>query len=123
MQPELKDLTTVEGEFIDDLVYVEGEDFEVSLLASIGVSGEKGADLFYLTAMSPSMIESLAKDGPRFLRHYLIMRSFDAASVRDAIERLCRRTNGADWDEISGKLARYMAWEYEDYQELKAPGG
>jgi hypothetical protein len=119
MQGELRSLTTVEGDLIDDLVFVEGEDFEIGLLAEIGPKGEEGAELFYLTALSPSIVGNLAKDGPRFLRHFLVMKSFDESTAKDAVERLCRRTNGPDWKSVAEKLARYMAWEFEDYQELE----
>jgi hypothetical protein len=119
MQPDLKDLTTADDEPLDEIIFVEGEDFELSLLASIGPQGDGGADLFYLTALSPSKVESLTKDGPRLFRHYLVMKSFNATTVREVIESLCHRTNAANWHEVAGKLARYMAWEFEDYQQRK----
>jgi hypothetical protein len=114
LQPELRDLSTTAGE-LEDLVYVSGEEFDICLDVEIGLVGEAGADLFYVSAISPSAMAAMTKDGPRFLRHKLLMDSFNAASAKEAIERLCRRCNGPDWDTIAEKLARYMQWEYEDY--------
>lgn len=120
MRAELRSLTTETGDDLNGIVYVEGEEFQVALCASIGPYGQKGEDIFYLTAMSPGAIADEANKGPRLLRHILLMKSFSEKSARTMIEKLCNSTSGEDWNAVALKLSRFMAWEFEDYREAKS---
>lgn len=92
--------------------FVDGEDFCVGLVVEIGIRGEQGADLFYLTACSPSEITAIADQGPRWMRSRIVTKELNYRLAWDFIDRLCRRTSGKDWDEIARKLVRFMDWEF-----------
>lgn len=116
MNPELKSIASVD---VDDLTtwQPDGDDFSITLDLEIGVRGEPGADLFHLYVTSPAWLQrSLAGGGMADGRHTLITTAYGYAKVLAWIDGVLARCAGADWAEISARLARYFAWEYEDYE-------
>lgn len=99
------------------LVYVEGESFDVYLTATVSDRPGPGGDNFGITVISPEKLCEMAEQGPRFLRHYLLMTRFDLATVTYQIEKLCHSCPGADWNAADTKLSQYMHWEFESYRE------
>jgi hypothetical protein len=116
MKVEIRELSSPDIFDLDDAFFPEGAPFSILLVAAIGEVGGKGADLFYVVAISAEALREKAAEGASFLRHYLLMNSFDAKAARRAIERLCERNSGPDWPAIAAKLSRYMKWEFEDYR-------
>lgn len=115
--PELKSIMSID---VDDLAtwQPEGDDFSVTLDMEIGVRGEPGADRFHIYVTSPAWLErSLAGGGMVDGRHTLLTTSFNYSRILAWIDRILARSAGADWTEVSARLARYFEWEFEDYKE------
>jgi hypothetical protein len=55
--------------------------------------------------------------GFEFMHSYLVLSRWDSSLVERAISDLCLHTEGADWQEVAGKLSRYGSWEFADYSE------
>lgn len=51
-----------------------------------------------------------------FLHHYLLMASFDAASVKEQVLKICKMSEANDWESAVSKLRKYLSWEFEGYQ-------
>jgi hypothetical protein len=47
---------------------------------------------------------------------------YDYTLIRQAIQEICDAATGPDWQTLAGFMARYGAWEFEDYSMPKAPG-
>lgn len=113
MKAELKDLGSPD---LDRLGPPHDDDFHVVFIASIGMAGETGEELFQFVVASPTCLRRQVEIKPQFLRHTLLMESFDVVAVRRVVEELCDSATGADWKTIAGKLSRFMHWEFEDYR-------
>lgn len=57
------------------------------------------------------------KEGPVCKRHMLIVNRFDAREIRDSIEKIIAKSDRPTFEESSNILAKFFAWEYEDYQK------
>ena len=44
------------------------------------------------------------------------MERWDWEVVERAINDLCVRTEGDDWNQVATKLSRFGFWEFEDYR-------
>jgi immunity protein 8 of polymorphic toxin system len=92
------------------------ERFRLAIGAVIGPAGEPGGDLFYFDVTTGSW---LADDRPpkdfEFARQLRLTR-WDYDVVWRAIADLARRAEGDTWAEITAKLSRHAAWEFEDYR-------
>jgi hypothetical protein len=70
---------------------------------------------------SPSWVaEQPLEKGFGFQRHVLLLSRWDGGLVHRAIGDLCRRTEGATWNEVAVKLSRFGQWEFENYQRPTA---
>ncbi|ACS84126.1 immunity 8 family protein [Musicola paradisiaca] len=93
----------------------EVNDFNLSLVLSIGPVDEVGTNYFYLNVCTP---EWLCKHRwlPELMRHTLLVRKYDLDEIKKTITDYIDQCEGEDWMEIAQKLSRVFAWEYEDYQ-------
>jgi hypothetical protein len=120
VRAELKDLDTADSPDGDLASFSpeDGEHFALTVTASIGPAGERGAELFDFRVCSPSWLAAgKLQKGFAFQRHTLLVERWDAELVERAIADLCLRTEGESWDEVAMKLSRYGHWEFEDYRE------
>jgi hypothetical protein len=94
-------------------------DFALDVQALVGQVGEGGEESFAFTVTTPTWLAGHAGDGKgfTFLRHVLLVESWDAKLVERAIRDLVGNTTGADWNEVAMKLSRFGYWEFEDYRE------
>ena len=112
LYPEIKSIISTEydyGALPEDL-----EDGEVSIDVEIGIKGQEGADIFYLTAITPKAISG--RPEKKWGRGYLIMPSFSWKEVNSSLEKLLMHCSGEDWKEISTKLSKELLWEYDNYK-------
>lgn len=94
------------------------ENFSILVQAMIGPEGEDGSETFDFVVCSPQWLEdNVPEEGHLFARHHLILKSYSYKTIWHAIERLCQRTWGRNWEEVANKLAQYGHWEFEDYQD------
>ena len=98
------------------------EDFTILVQAFIGQAGKPGEDAFSFQVCTPRSLEDTARrqlaKGFWFARNLLVLERYDYQVLCRAIIGLCRSTSGRSWDEISVKLSRWGAWEFEEYQPL-----
>jgi hypothetical protein len=106
--PDTDDLTL--GAFHPD----DHEHFILRVGAYIGPSDGTGDELFTFTVCSPSWVADLKLEkGFGFQRDTLLLDRWDPQLVERAIGDLCRRTEGATWQDVAQKLSRYGRWEFD----------
>ena len=117
MRAELKSLDSAAAldglrEFHPD----DPESFEIEVAATVGPPGVGGGDLFNFSACTARWLQTYPPEkGFAFLHGYLLLTRWDFNVLERAINDLCFRTEGSDWDEVATKLSRYGRWEFEDY--------
>lgn len=119
MKAEIKKLYSLEIEDeIGSYRPAERCNFGTWIRLSVGPTDELGADYFDLFVCTPQWIsEELAKHPVvQWGRHFLIVKEYNLAVIADQLERMVQRCSGDDWQEISLKIARFAAWEFEDYK-------
>ena len=119
MRADLRGLDTADAPGGDLRAYQPGDaaHFALAITASIGATGETGAELFQFTVCSPSWLaEDPLPKGFAFLRHTLVVERWDPDIVERAMRDLCLRTEGDNWNEIAVSLSRFGHWEFEDYR-------
>ena len=91
--------------------------FHVLASVTIGEVDTAAADDYSIGICTPIWIDHhIQIMGPLLGRHLLIVNRFDAEEIRACIEKFisqCERENPA---ETNAMLARFFAWEFEDYQ-------
>ena len=114
MRAELKEISADE---VDIRFYVpdEPECFFITLRLRIGAEDSDSGDDFEIFVCTPTWLERNIWE-PMWGRHFLIVRAFNYQSIADTIIKGVSRCEGESWLEVAGKLARFYAWEFEDYQ-------
>lgn len=96
------------------------ECFGISVQAMIGARGEDGEESFDFLVCTPRWLaDEVARERYALGRHHLFLPRYDYALMQRAIEDVCARATGPDWDTVAGHLARYGLWEFEDYREYQ----
>ncbi|WP_425647295.1 immunity 8 family protein [Agrobacterium leguminum] len=95
-------------------------DFCIGMDATIGVEGGTGGDIFSFEVCSPRWFQANRAQSPTFARHVLFVNQYDEYAIKRAVEEIVDRASGENWDEIASILARYMFWEFEDYEPYRA---
>jgi Immunity protein 8 len=92
------------------------EDFGISIRAILGPADGGGEESFDFFVCSPPWLARY-RPGKGFLwpLGHLIVWTWDYQLVSRAIHDLCVHNEGATWDEVAGRIARYGQWEFEDY--------
>lgn len=86
--------------------------------AEIGPEGEPGAEVFRFYVCTPTALAQMTQDGEyRFGRHLLIVKEFDWDLTVLAINKLVSSFDEPDWHALGTKIAKYGAWEFEDYTD------
>ena len=97
------------------------ENFGLSIRLEVGPVGSDAADSFDLFVCTPYWTqEQLAKEGPVWGRHTLLILEYDYDLILQAVTRRIDACQGKNWHEVANNLARFTAWEFEDYQEPAA---
>ena len=93
-------------------------DFGILVQAMIGPEDEEGEESFDILVCTPSWLANeVPTDGHLWGRHYLFVTRYDFAAIESAVRKLCDSAEGPDWSAVAAVLARYGAWEFENYQE------
>ncbi|MEZ0600800.1 immunity 8 family protein [Paraburkholderia sp. IW21] len=119
MKVEIKKLYSLEIEDeISSYWPAETYNFGTWIRLSVGPTDELGADYFDLFVCTPQWLsEELEKDPvAQWGRHSLIVKGYNLAAIADQLDRMVQRCSGDDWQEIAVKIARFAAWEFEDYK-------
>lgn len=72
---------------------------------------KKGGDNFQLHVVTPNNLH-----GCDSAKHAIVLNSYKWESVLEEVHKILNECHGADWAEVSAKLAKHMRWEFENYQ-------
>lgn len=126
MRAVLKDLNI----FDTDMNYLFPEDpqnFVGIVEAEIGPNDSTGSERFSAMVCTPAWfaenVLTLKKQDlthetfyeTAFGTHYLFVLEYDAATIRQTIERLIKIDGRGEWSKVAKRLSRHMAWEFDDY--------
>lgn len=94
------------------------ENFGLSIRLEVGLVGSDAVDLFDLFVCTPHWIqEQFAQEGSVWGRHILLIPKYDYDLILQAVTGRIDACQGKNWLEVANKLARFAAWEFEDYQQ------
>lgn len=117
MKQILKSIFLFDSDSFQEFVPEIPHNFHVLASLTIGDESEAGGSDYSLGICTPTWLDHRVQNaGPLPGRHLLIVNRFDAAEVRASIEKIisqCERQNPAETNAV---LARFFAWEFEDYQ-------
>lgn len=117
MKPRLKVIFTHTGASLEDTAPEIPHNFHVLVHLTIGPDDQDGGHDYSLGVCTPTWLNHTGQHaGPIWGRHLLIVNEFDAGEIRKAIENMIVQCQRPDWAETASVLARYFAWEFEDYQ-------
>lgn len=91
-------------------------EFCVAAEAMIGPQSENGTEIFSFEVCSPRWFERHRGDKGMFVRHVLLVNEYDEQIIKNAVTDIVEKASGATWRQVATKLARYMFWEFEDYE-------
>jgi hypothetical protein len=120
IQTKIKSIEITEVRDLDPAKYVpeDPEDFRCTCGLTIGPANSEGGEQFYLTVCSPKALAKAAeKDGFVWGRHYFIVPEYNLKTITGIITKFVSRCSGGTWKDVAGKLSRFVAWEFEDYQK------
>jgi hypothetical protein len=76
-----------------------------------------GADDYRILGCTPDWIKQVCRHEKVVSgRHMLIVLEYDIEEIKSAIDRSVEECNGRDFEEMANKIARFAAWEFEDYK-------
>jgi hypothetical protein len=95
----------------------DSANFRIVLQAMIGGDDEDEAEeSFDFLVCTPLWLSKNIVAGEYIWgRHYLLVAVYDFALIQKAVQDVCDAATGPDWETVAGILARYGAWEFEDY--------
>ena len=115
MKAEIKAYERTDNE---DLSSYEPEDKQVfgfTLLFSIGIKGQKGADYFEVDVASPGFLEHLLPQ-PFFLRHTVLATYYNIPTTVALMTQYVEALEEESWEQLASKISRVARWQFEDYQ-------
>jgi len=82
-----------------------------------GPENETSADDFRLFVCTPTWLrnECFTKEAI-WGRYMLIVSEFDLHTIGGRIGQLVEKCAGTEWLDVARNIARFAAWEFEDYQ-------
>jgi hypothetical protein len=92
------------------------EDVFDLLTLTIGMTGERGASLFYTTIATPEALKARAPEDPTvmFSRAVMIVSEYDWHTIDAGLKVILKACEAPTWSEATERLLRYFTWEYED---------
>lgn len=107
--PDVRDLECFRPE---DQTY-----FGLLIQAMIGPEGGPGEEAFDFILCSPTWLrDHLGNDGARWCHGILVTQQYDYTTLYQAVQKLCRQTDGESWDEIANRLGHFTNWEFDSYR-------
>lgn len=117
MKAVLKALHSLELE--DDLLNFWPKDpssFGTWIRLAIGPDDEDGSEFFDIFLCTPDWLKTeCAAQKYVWGRHTLFTDEYDFVQIKAEIVRLIEKCAGEKWTEIAISIAKFTAWEYEDY--------
>lgn len=118
MQAELRQLTTIEGDFLENLKQRD-RSFCHWLRALVGPSGSAGEESFDFAVCSPAWLKDELKRNPTVDRRcMLVVDTFDPNEIEAQVRERIAQASGDNWPAVAAKIAQWSHWEFDGYREL-----
>jgi hypothetical protein len=115
MQAELRQLLTVEGDFLEELQQRD-EVFCHWLRALVGPSGSPGEESFDFAVCSPAWLKNELERNPNVDgRYMLVFVTFDPKEIEAHVRGRIAQASGDTWSAVAAKIAEWSHWEFDDY--------
>jgi hypothetical protein len=105
---------------VDDLEsYQPGDPENFGLLVQVmaGPADGPGEESFDVMVCTPGWLaERVRSGGPLIGRHYLIVDTYDFATIETVLANAVESEEAPTWNELGERLGRIGKWEFEDYQ-------
>ncbi len=84
----------------------------------VGPENEPGSEAFDVLLCTPDWLRDELVAEPRAMwgRHMLVVATYDLDAIEAEVRNAVQRCSGANWAEITQKLSKLGAWEFEDYR-------
>lgn len=93
------------------------ESFGLWVEFSVGIKDEDGADDFRIFVCTPEWLKNECTPVRSIWgRHMLIVSEYNIDLIKAEIDQCVENCTGENWPTIAPKIARFAAWEFEDYQ-------
>lgn len=113
MKPELKFIDGSGFDWIDYKPEFE-RNFEAWLELGIGPVSENSSELFQIRICTPLWLAEQTEDqGSFWSSNTMIVDRFCRSQIEEELKQMLRRIEGDSWPEVSKKLQKFMASEYE----------
>lgn len=91
--------------------------FSTWIRLAIGPENEKGSDFFDLLICTPSWIKAQCDENKSLQRrHMMMVAEYDYLKIKSELIRQIDNCSGENWASIAKKIAKFAAWEFEDYK-------
>ncbi|SRR6266481_7710122 len=122
MKTLLKSIFTFRGTALREFIPENPSNFHVLVHMTIGPDNQDGGHDYSLSICTPTWLDhNIQHTGPIWGRHLLLVNHFDEKEIYVSIEKVIAQCGRSDWAETSVVLARFFAWEFEDYQPFPTP--
>jgi Immunity protein 8 len=110
MKPIINRYDCVDHDPIDSWVPEDPANVDFWMNFTIGSGGAAGDD-FQVHVLTNSQVERSIST-----QYAIILPIYRWDLLLAVVEKILDHCQGEDWVEVSGKLSRYMHWEYQDYK-------
>ena len=120
MRAQLKEIYSLHiPEMLKDFQPEERGNFGIPIRLMVGLEGSEQSESFDIFVCTPTWIQGqLCEGGPMWGRHMLIVEEYDFERILQTLSGQISACTGKDWSEVANKIARFAAWEFEDYRPL-----
>ena len=117
MKAVLKSIFTFRGAALEEFAPENSSNFHVLVHMTIGLLNQDGGHDYSLGICTPTWLDHHVQHvGPTSGRHLLVVNHFDEVEILASIAKIIDQCERANWRETAAVLARFFAWEFEDYQ-------
>jgi hypothetical protein len=122
MRAKLKEMYSLELSVkLEEYRPDDHKNFSLSIRLIVGPEGSESGESFDIFVCTPDWIkEQFTQESCLWGRHMLIVPAYDHFLILRKVWHQIAACQGKDWDEFATKLARFGAWEFEDYQPYAA---
>jgi hypothetical protein len=118
IRAKIKYIEITESPDLNPVNYIpdDFEDFGCTLCLKIGPANADGEELFYLTVCTARWLaRACESDGFLWGRNHLIVPEYNLKAITEIVTKFVENCSGDSWSEVTAKLSRIAAWEFEDF--------
>lgn len=91
------------------------ENFSLWIEFRLGPDDASSSDDYRVLVCTPEWLRQNIR-GPHWGRHMLIVPEYDRSAIEKCVRDYVATCTGGEWGIVAKKIARNLAWEFEDYQ-------